>query len=114
MTQEKAENIERETRGQGSNPRWKDERQFRITASRFGDIIKRTDADGDLGTLAHDIFYPPDLSKVPAIVHGRIYEQTAIEAFMAKTGKEVTACGIFIDPRCDCLPFADFGSFRTF
>ena len=98
MTEEEATKIEKETRGQISNPRWKEERQFRITASTFGEICRAT-PDKDMGQLAHNIFYPPNLDKVPAIVHGRTYEQTAIEAFMAHTRKDVSECGIFIDPR---------------
>ena len=103
MTEEEAAKIERETRGQSltMNPRWKEERQLRLTASRFGEICKATAAK-DMEKLARAIYFPPNLDHVPAVKHGRIYEQTAIEAFMAKTGKEVSQCGIFIDPR---LPF---------
>ena len=96
-TEEEAAKIEKETRGQISNPRWKDERRFRITASTFGDICRATTRD--MGLLAHNIFYPPNLNGVPAIMHGRTYEQTAIEAFTAHTLKEVSECGIFINPR---------------
>ena len=103
MTEEKAAKIEKETRGQISNPRWKEERQYRLTASTFGDICRAT-TDRDMGKLAHDIFYPPNLDRVPAIKHGRTYEQTAIEAFTANTLKEVSECGIFIDPRSVSMP----------
>ena len=98
MTEEKAARIVKQTPGQISNPRWKEERKLRLTASRFGEICKATDAR-DMEKLANDIYNPPNLDHIPAIKHGRIYEQTAIEAFMAKTGKEVSECGIFVDPR---------------
>ena len=90
--------LEKATRGQASNPRWKVERQYRLTASTFGDICT-AGPNRDMGQLAHDIFYPRNLDKVPAIKHGRTYEQTAIEAFTSRTGKEVTDCGLFVDPR---------------
>ena len=106
MTEEQAAKIEKETRGQINNPRWKDERQWRLTASRFGEICRSTPAR-DFDKLAEEIYNPPNIDHVPAICHGRIYEQTAIDAFMAKfhrppmakTEKEVKGCGIFIDPR---------------
>ena len=104
VTEEQAAKIERETRGQFQNPRWKEERKPRITASRFGDIC-RAAKSRNLSQLAQDIYDPPNLNGIPSIEHGRIYEQTAIEAFTAKTGKEVSACGIFIDPRYAYLHF---------
>ena len=98
VTEEQAAKIERETRGQSQNPRWKEERKPRVTASRFGEICRATDAR-DLDKLAQDIYDPPNLDHVLSIKHGKLYEQSAIEAFMAKTEKEVTGCGLFIDPR---------------
>ena len=72
--------------------------KFPPTGSTFGEICT-AGANKDMEMLAHRIFYPPNLEKVPAIVHGRTYEETAIQAFTARTGKEVSPCGIFIDPR---------------
>ena len=88
MTEDQAAKIEMETRGQISNPRWKEERKLRLTASRFGEICRATPAR-DLDKLAKDIYNPPNIDHKPPIRHGRIYEQTAIDAFMAKTEKEV-------------------------
>ena len=98
VTAEKAAIIEKETRGQSSNPRWKEERKYRLTGSTLGDIC-RAGADKDMGLLANKILHPPNLKGIPPIEHGRTYEQTAIEAFSALTLKEVTECGIFIHPR---------------
>lgn len=98
MTDERAAAIiEKETRGQHKSPRWKEEREWRLTASRFGEIIRATERR-DPDVLAANIANPPNLDKVPAVQHGRTYEATAIEAFTTKTGKEVLACGLFIDP----------------
>ena len=113
MTQEQAATIEKETRGQANNPRWTAERKLRITASRFGEICRATE-DRDFGKLAKDMYDPPpNLSKVPSIKHGQIYEETAIDAFMAKTEKKVTGCGLFVDPRFPYLGASPDGIIKS-
>ena len=52
-----------------------------------------------MNSLANSIFKPPKLDHLPAIQHGRIYENTALEKFEAATGKKVKPCGLFIDPQ---------------
>ena len=97
VTQSQASDIEKQTRGQSKSPRWKEERQWRITGSRFGEICRTTDRR-DKDSLALSIFKPANLDHVPAVQHGRTYEASAIEKFKVKTGKDVSACGLFVDP----------------
>ena len=97
MTAERAAAIEKETRGQAQNPRWREEREWRVTASRFGEICRATEGR-DLDSLADSIANPPNLNRVPSVEHGKMYEATAIDAFTAKTNKEILGCGLFIDP----------------
>ena len=42
VTLEQAEKIEKLTRDQSASKLWIEERKWRLTASRFGDIVKAT------------------------------------------------------------------------
>ena len=60
---EKAAEIERLTRGQSKCQRWFDEKKWRVTASKFGDVCK-SGPDQDFNLLASQIYDPQDISKV--------------------------------------------------
>ena len=97
VSPEKAAEIERLTRGQSRCQRWFDEKKWRITASKFGDVCK-SGPDRDLDILASNIYDPPNLSGYPAVRHGLMYEATALERFTSQTGKNIKGCGLFILP----------------
>ena len=87
--------IEEETRKQSSSPHWFEEREWRITASRFGDISHMTDRRDRL-KLSKSLTSRQILSTQP-ILHGKIYENVAIEQFEKETGHKVEKCGLFVD-----------------
>jgi len=109
--------IEKKTRGQAKNPRWKAEREWRLTASSFGEICKMTEKR-DTQKLAQNLFnsgrfscyivfindnepnqaISSDYFDHPAIRHGNTHEETAREKFAALTGKTVLQCGLFVHP----------------
>jgi predicted phage-related endonuclease len=90
-----AEKIEQQTREQSGCQMWRDERKWRLTASKFGEICKATERR-DLAKLSKSLFSPPHLTG-DAVVHGKTYEKIAIEKFSETTGKKVEKCGLFID-----------------
>lgn len=49
VLEERAKDIEKLTRGQADNKRWFLEQQWRITASRFGEIFRITQEDHSRG-----------------------------------------------------------------
>lgn len=55
-----------------------------------------------MNALAQSIFQPASLSHLPAINHGRSFEDTAIQKFEEMAGKKTIRCGLFIDPS---MPF---------
>ena len=90
------------TIGQHDNPVWMDARQWRITASNFGQVCNRN----------FRVLYPSSLTKIllgdydhprtAAIQWGFDHEDVALEAYQNKTGVEVDVCGIFLSTE---LPF---------
>lgn len=96
VTQRDIIDIELNTREQSKSVLWMSERAWRLTASKFGDILKAT-VRRDMDKLCRTIVFPRQLS-VKAIVHGRKYEKTAIRDFELKSCKKVKCCGLFIDP----------------
>lgn len=69
ITFEKALEIETQTRGQSQQTLWYEERQWRLTASRFGEICKSGPAR-DMQKLCSSLFTYKDLCNV-AICHGK-------------------------------------------
>jgi putative phage-type endonuclease len=94
VTVAEAKIIEEETRAQSACKKWHTEREWRITASMFGDIVKATDRR-ELELLALTILSPPKLSS-PAITHGRTYEETARSELEERLNKSVQKCGLFV------------------
>ena len=95
MTKDEADMIEKETRDQSSTAKWFDERQWRLTASRFGDIVHASDRR-NMTELSASMYSPPSLH-TEAIVHGQVHEKSAITKFEEVTGKRVSPCGFYID-----------------
>ena len=101
VSEQMAADIEAKTRAQSAGNLWRAERQWRLSASHFGDIINVT-GRRNMVEFCKSMYSPKDLSKVPAIRHGNIYEPIALEQFSAVTGKTVVRSGLCIDPE---LPF---------
>ena len=97
VSAEEVTQIEYQTRNQGSSTQWKKLREWRLTASKFGEIIKIT-ARRDLEKLCDSLYDPPNLIKVPAVRHGQTYEATALKKFSEVTGKKLLRSGLCIHP----------------
>ena len=87
--------IEMETRAQRLCRRWQEEREFRITASKFGLVIKRR---RNHNTLAKQLLYSKVSSGVLAILWGQQHEADALESYKNSLdpGLILSEAGIFI------------------
>jgi len=98
-SQNKQNEIEKETRGQGNNPQWLKERRERLTASNFGRVVKMRPTTSCHNTVV-SILYPDSLDRIEAIRYGKEHEADAIESLnkiLAKTDLHVEECGLFVD-----------------
>ena len=89
--------IEAETREQVSSERWREERKFRFTASRFHLISRR---QRNHNTFAKEMMHPKEFTSTHT-AHGRKYEKTAIHEYQKfmnarKTPVAVLKCGLVI------------------
>jgi len=100
VTADEVATIEQETRAQSESTKWLIERSWRVTASRFGDVLKAT-SRRNMQKLCESIVSPRMLNNT-AVNHGKKYEKTAIQAFMEKSGKTVFPCGLFV---CEEFPY---------
>ena len=94
---EKAIDIETNTRSQSSCSVWYQEWAFRITASRFGDVVSRKAPIND--KFLHSLFAP---TKGPTQVmkYGLDMEPAVVKEFKELTGPqmEVFKCGLLVHP----------------
>ena len=90
--------IEAKTRDQSISGQWGKERENRLTASHFGDIIKITDRR-DVELLCASMYESKNLNHVPSIRHGNTYESVALQKFKDVTGKVLKKSGFCIDPK---------------
>ncbi|XP_071057057.1 uncharacterized protein [Onthophagus taurus] len=93
-TRDKARIIEEETRGQHTNPNWKQHRLFRITASNFGLVCKRRVSTSPKNLLK--ILLENSFRGNKATRYGCQYENTALKEFEAITGFHVDTCGLYV------------------
>ncbi|XP_063436162.1 uncharacterized protein LOC134717599 [Mytilus trossulus] len=94
VTEQQAKLAEKESRGQSSNKKWFYLRQWRITASRFGEISKIT-TRRNIQKLCESLCSQKFL-KVKSVLHGKMYEQKAITQFEKKFQMKCQPCGLFI------------------
>ncbi len=92
--------LEETTKNQSYSAPWFAARKFRLTASYFGEICKMTEAR-DLQSLCSTLYSSRPL-RTEAIQYGKIHEKSAIRKFQDTHHKEVTPCGLFVDPQ---VPF---------
>ncbi|XP_050388704.1 uncharacterized protein LOC126807882 [Patella vulgata] len=88
--------LEAATRRQSLCLKWHDAREWRLTASRFGDVMHMT-ARRNIDKLCESICFPPVLSG-PPVIHGLKFETVACKSFEEKTGFIVSKCGVFVHP----------------
>lgn len=94
VSNEEARLIEIKTRQQSKTKTWFEERQWRLTASRFGEICKATDRRNK-ETLCDSMYNVSQIS-TPPIAHGKTYESVALEKFEERLGVKVTPCGLYV------------------
>ena len=75
---------------------WHIERQWRLTASKFGEICKATESK-DLELLCQSLFDPPKLANA-AVNHGKTYESIAIKRFEEQNSLSVSKIGLCVNP----------------
>ena len=66
--------VERRTRSQATSELWRQLRKKTLTSSKFHLITYRTEVDS---AFIQRLFEDQDLSRVPAIAHGQLWEETA-------------------------------------
>ena len=101
--------IEKETRGQADNPVWLNQRDGRITASKFRDVYTRVESfkkndNTDMDSIISRVLgYVKPLSNLPALKYGRRMESVAVEKFTEVLKEnnhktiEIIECGLFVD-----------------
>ena len=95
-TKEQRAKIEVETRVQSLSRRWFEERQFRISASKFGVVIKRVRQHT---SLVSQLLYTSLSPAVKALQWGREHEPVALQecSKALPSALSLSKAGIFID-----------------
>ena len=87
--------VEKQTREQHKSDRWHQERKYKLTSSRFGEICKRRKYD--LKYCESLITNQKDLSHIPAVKFGLNQEKVALEQFKQRMRFDVVKkAGFFI------------------
>ena len=79
VTKREASALEKATKGQSSSKKWHEEREWRLTASRFGEICSIT-ARRNIKKLCLSLLGNQEIFS-PALTHGKVHEPIAIKAF---------------------------------
>ena len=97
LSPEKALEIEKNTRSQSSCSAWHQERAFRITASRFGEVVSRKAPVND--KFLHSLFSSPRV-KTQAMKYGLDMEPMVVKEFKELAGPQVEVfnCGLLVHP----------------
>ncbi|XP_056017128.1 uncharacterized protein LOC125680616 isoform X2 [Ostrea edulis] len=93
VDENQVEFIEIATRGQDKNPRWFQERMWRLTASRFSEICKSTCRRNT--TKRCNSLLNSNLQS-QAILHGKNYEKKALRQFETGYNVVTSECGLFV------------------
>ena len=99
LSEAEAAEVERRTRGQSDNTDWRMEGSRRLTASNFGRVGKLKASTSRHNTVL-SILYPEDISRLPAVIHGRESEERALAQLsevLGRADRGLTTCGLFID-----------------
>ena len=95
ISEENQKQIETSTIGQAENPVWMKQRLGRLTASFFGEVIRRKNTT-PCAALVKRILYPTKIN-APSVRWGSEHEPTARKEYMTKTGNFVRECGLYVD-----------------
>ena len=97
LSREKALEIERNTRGQSNCSAWYQERAFRITTSRFGEVVFRKAPDND--RFLHSLFSSTKVL-TEAMKYGLDNETVVVKEFKELSGAQVKVfkCGLLVHP----------------
>ena len=89
----KCHEIFRNTLGQSESVSWKQERQCRLTASRFGPVVKRKTDYSD--SFVKSVCNPSDISQIPCIKFGIENENMVAELYREAMHSEGKAVELF-------------------
>ena len=97
LSREKALEIERNTRGQSNCSAWYQERAFRITTSRFGEVVFRKAPVND--RFLHSLFSSTKVL-TEAMKYGLDNETVVVKEFKELSGAQVKVfkCGLLVHP----------------
>ena len=97
LSREKALEIERNTKGQSNCSAWYQERAFRITASRFGEVVSRKAPVND--RFLHSLFSSTKVL-TEAMKYGLDNKTVVVKEFKELSGTQVKVfkCGLLIHP----------------
>ncbi|XP_064470999.1 uncharacterized protein LOC135385550 [Ornithodoros turicata] len=105
LTKEEATCLERNTRQQANSHAWHSARRWRLTASKFGQVLHRSEwTEKGLTNLTAQ----RDLCRVRAVAYGRENEDIAAQSYadlMRRVGHDIvlSPAGIIVDPGCPWL-----------
>ncbi|XP_071150729.1 uncharacterized protein [Mytilus edulis] len=105
-----AQKIEQMTRGQSVSSAWYQAREWRLTASRFGEICKATCRRNTTKLCAS--LTGRNTFSTQATLHGKNYEKKALNAFQSNSTLQTTTCGLFVSvehPYLGATPDATVG-----
>jgi len=94
---EKIKLVEKSTRGQAKNENWLVARKFRLTASKFGLVIKAIKKQKFSDSFFKTLLESYTLEGVKAIQWGRNNEEVAVKRFCEDTNKTVAKSGLWLD-----------------
>ena len=95
ITKEECQQIEEKTRDQINSTLWVEERKGRITASKFGMILKRKHVtEKFLGSLINPTSFTSAQTS-----YGVNNEKTAIQNYIKESGNHVHDCGLVVNPK---------------
>lgn len=112
LTDEQRSNLEASTKLQSECSLWLKAREERLTASRFGEVVKMRPTTSVRSKVYYLLYHT--LPSLGALQHGRTYEKVAKEQFAQEYEKTVEECGLFVDkdfPYLAATPGAYFISF---
>ncbi|XP_063217698.1 uncharacterized protein LOC134540509 [Bacillus rossius redtenbacheri] len=95
LTVQERNDLEVQTRDQGSSQLWMKERRKRVTASFFGRVCKMRENTSCKVTV-EAIVYSRVLENA-ATIHGLANERIAVALYEEQTGHTVKQCGLFVD-----------------
>lgn len=84
-----------ETIGQHCNQLWHEKRVNRLTASKFGAVVKRL-PHTSCHNMVKSVLYPKNLNS-EAVLFGRDNEDKVIQMYEKRTSNKVNKCGLFVD-----------------